>query len=288
MELTKASEKFKDHLNQKASSKNTVIAYSIDIDQLTGFLSTNGLLKLVEVEIKHLEDFIASLEKGNYTIKTISRKINSIKTFFKFLNDKGHLANNPSSQLKHRKFENKPPRILTKLEYRSLRDASKEDTRTLSMIELLLQTGIRISELSEIKTSDLHLEEDRPYLFVPEQNSIPARKIPLNKPAILAINSYLAEKPSVETPFLFSTKSGNQILIRNIRSSIDKYFKIIGLDDAKVNDLRHTFIYFQLQNGMDLKYLSEISGHKRVSTTEKYLNYLKDPKINTKEEVFGL
>lgn len=288
MELVKATEKFKEHLSQKASSKNTVIAYSIDIDQLTSFLSSLGLLKLIEVEIKHLEDFISSLEKGTYTIKTISRKINSIKTFFRFLNDKGHISNNPSSQLKHRKFENKPPRILTKLEYRSLRDASKEDTRTLSMIELLLQTGIRISELSEIKSSDLHLDGPKPYLFVPEQNSIPARKIPLNKPAISAINSYLEEKPSKETPFLFSTKSGNQILIRNIRSSIDKYFKIIGLDDAKVNDLRHTFIFYQLQNGMDLKYLSEIAGHKRVSTTEKYLNYLKEPKSSSKEEVFQL
>jgi len=288
MELIKASAKFKEHLGQKAGSKNTVIAYSIDIEQLIGFLSSLGILKMIEVEIKHLEEFINSLEKGNYTIKTISRKINSIKTFFKFLNDQGHLANNPSSQLKHKKFENKPPRILSIVEYRSLRDASKEDTRTLSMIEILLQTGIRISELSEIKLKDLHLEESRPYLFVPEQNSIPARKIPLNKPAISAIKTYLAEKPNVETEFLFSTKSGNQILIRNIRSSIDKYLKLIGLEDVKVNDLRHTFIYFQLQNGIDLKYLSEVAGHKRISTTEKYLSFLQNQKVNSREEIFQL
>jgi site-specific recombinase XerD len=288
MELHKAREKFKSHLSEKAGSKNTAIAYNIDVDQLIKFLSSIDILKIATVEIAHLEKFINSLTQTNYTTKTISRKINSIKTFFRFLNDQGYVSENPSKALQHQKFDSKAPRILTKLEYRSLRDASKEDSRTLSMIEILLQTGIRISELSEIKIKDLSIDSSKPALHIPRQNSIPARDIPLNKTAVNAVKSYLDERPKVESEYLFITKSGNPILVRNIRSSIDKFLKVIGLEDVKVNDLRHTFIAFHLQNGVDLLYLSKIAGHKRVSTTEKYLNYIEKPKDLDKSDLSSL
>ena len=285
MEIRKAQEKFVSHLNKIGRPKNTSLAYSIDIEQMVDFFESSDIYNLMQVEATLVEDFIKSLSNSNYTVKTISRKINSIKTFFKFLNLEGYLKSNPSEGLKHQKIELKAPRILSKLEYRSLRDASRKDVRTFAMVEILIQTGIRISELAEIKTGELNLDGNNPKLSIPFRNSIPAREVPLNKAAVEAINNYLQERPKIKSDYLFITKSGNTILIRNIRSTIDKYFKEAGVENAKVNDLRHTFVSFHIQNGMNLLTLSKISGHKRLSTTEKYLNYIEAPKISDKEDL---
>jgi len=285
MEIRKAQEKFVSHLNKIGRPKNTSLAYSIDIEQMVDFFESSDIYNLMQVEAALVEDFIKSLSNSNYTVKTISRKINSIKTFFKFLNLEGYLKTNPSEGLKHQKIELKAPRILSKLEYRSLRDASRKDVRTFAMVEILIQTGIRISELAEIKTGELNLDGNNPKLSIPFRNSIPAREVPLNKAAVEAINNYLQERPKIKSDYLFITKSGNTILIRNIRSTIDKYFKEAGVENAKVNDLRHTFVSFHIQNGMNLLTLSKISGHKRLSTTEKYLNYIEAPKISDKEDL---
>ncbi len=285
MEIRKAQEKFVSHLNKIGRPKNTSLAYSIDIEQMVDFFESSDIYNLMQVEAALVADFIKSLSNSNYTVKTISRKINSIKTFFKFLNLEGYLKTNPSEGLKHQKIELKAPRILSKLEYRSLRDASRKDVRTFAMVEILIQTGIRISELAEIKTGELNLDGNNPKLSIPFRNSIPAREVPLNKAAVEAINNYLQERPKIKSDYLFITKSGNTILIRNIRSTIDKYFKEAGVENAKVNDLRHTFVSFHIQNGMNLLTLSKISGHKRLSTTEKYLNYIEAPKISDKEDL---
>lgn len=285
MEIRKAQEKFISHLNKIGRPKNTSLAYSIDIEQMVDFFESLDIYNLIQVEITLVENFVKSLSSNSYAIKTVSRKINSIKTFFKFLVLEGHLKTNPSTSLKHQKIEFKAPRILSKLEYRSLRDASRKDSRTFAMVEILIQTGVRISELAEIKTSEFNLEGNNPKLLIPFRNSIPAREIPLNKAAIEAISNYLKDRPKVKSDYLFITKSGNTILIRNIRSTIDKYFKEAGVENAKVNDLRHTFVSFHIQNGMNLFKLSKISGHKRLSTTEKYLSYIEAPKISDKEDL---
>lgn len=285
MEIRKAQEKFISHLNKIGRPKNTSLAYSIDIEQMVDFFESLDIYNLIQVEITLVENFVKSLSSNSYAIKTVSRKINSIKTFFKFLVLEGYLKTNPSTSLKHQKIEFKAPRILSKLEYRSLRDASRKDSRTFAMVEILIQTGVRISELAEIKTSEFNLEGNNPKLLIPFRNSIPAREIPLNKAAIEAINNYLKDRPKVKSDYLFITKSGNTILIRNIRSTIDKYFKEAGVENAKVNDLRHTFVSFHIQNGMNLLTLSKISGHKRLSTTEKYLSYIEAPKISDKEDL---
>ena len=73
---------------------------------------------------------------------------------------------------------------------------------------------------------------------------------------------------------VFTTKTGNALLIRNIRATIDRYFKNAGVEKAKVNDLRHTFVAHHLSQGVNILKLSKIAGHKRISTTERYLAYI--------------
>jgi site-specific recombinase XerD len=285
MEFKNGHENFIKHLKEIGRPQTTVVAYSKDIEQLISHLESRNVENLLTVEFDHLNEFIESLKSNNYTLKSISRKINSIKTFFKYLNNEGFIKINPSKDLKHPKVESKAPRILSRLEYGALRDACREDVRTLAMVEILLQTGLRISELSELKVEEVEVDSTTPKLALPKKNAVSAREIPLNKAAVTAIKKYLDERPKVDSSYLFITKSGNPILIRNIRSTIDRYFDLAGIKDAKVNDLRHTFVAFHLQNGTNIQTLSKISGHKRLSTTEKYLEFIENPKAQESSEL---
>jgi len=287
IKLDIAHKNFIKHLEDKGKSSSTLTAYGKDIDQLTKFLSNKGVNLVTEIAIEHLEDFMAKLAKENYTPKSISRKTNSTKTYFRYLVESSHISINIADQLKHPKVDLKAPRILTRMEYGALRDAAKDDTRTFAMVEVLLQTGITISEVAEIKIVDLTINKELGNLFIPKKNGKESRNIPLNKAVVEAINKYLAEKTDKPTEHLFTTKTGKPLLIRNIRSTIDRFFKLAGVESAKVNDLRHTFVAFHLAQGTSLSLVSKVAGHKRVSTTERYLQYIKKTTEEEKTE-FGI
>jgi site-specific recombinase XerD len=288
MELDKAHEKFIQSLKSLARSDSTVVAYQKDLEQLIEHLYKQGITALEDVETTHLQDFMGKLASNDYTPKSISRKTNATKTFFKFLHQEGHIEENVSDKLKHPKIESKAPRILSRLEYGALRDAAKNDTRTYAIIEVLLQTGIRIDELSKVKLEDFIIKDDKTgTLVIPEKPGHPRREIPLNHAAISAVKNYLEnERPTnLKAQHLFITKTGNPLLVRNIRSAITKYFSQAGIEDAKINDLRHTFVAFHLTQGVSISYLSKLAGHKRVSTTEKYLEYVERDVIVEKLEL---
>lgn len=270
--LRDAHQQFIGHLKGKSRSSATILAYGKDIDQLVEYLSSLSKNEPQEVALEDLKSFMEKLSKGDYTAKSISRKTNSTKTFFKFLKSSGFLTDDPASSLEHPKFENKPPRILSKLEYRALRDAARGDIRIYAIIELLLQTGIRIGELAKLRVEDVDLVNQT--LHVPPFEDTVERTIPLNKPAAEAVRAYLEVRPKSPSHALFITKTGRPLLIRNIRTAIDRYFRIAGIKGAKVNDLRHTWVASQLQSGVSLLTVSKLAGHKRLSTTERYLQFV--------------
>ena len=133
------------------------------------------------------------------------------------------------------------------------------------MIEILLQTGVRIGELANIKLSDI----------VDDGIKIEVRIIPLNKAVKKAISDYQKTRYNTNSDYLFITKTGRPLLVRNIRSIITRCFREVGIENAKVQDLRNTFIAYQLMNGASISYISKIVGHKRLSSTEKYLDLVK-------------
>ena len=275
--FAKKAQSFVEDLQTKGRSESTVIAYSKDIEQLLNFFSKEGVDTLENVKTEDLEKYKQNLQDNNYTPKSISRKINSTRTFFRYLLENSQIADNPSEKLAHPKFETKPPRVLTEMEYRALRDVSRVDVRLYSIVEILLQTGIRIGELAGLTLDDLRQSKDGKidFLYVKAAGSHPARKVPLNKSAKKAVDEYLQVRPETEDDTLFVTKNGRPLLVRNIRTAIDKAFEKAGIKNAKVNDLRNTFIAHHLSNGVSLVTVSKLVGHKRLSTTEKYLNLVK-------------
>ncbi|MDZ7587126.1 MAG: tyrosine-type recombinase/integrase [Patescibacteria group bacterium] len=282
LNLGSTREQFINDLKKKGRSNSTILAYNKDVSQLIEFVTKDKVSFPQDITAEHIEAFKASLTTNNYTAKSISRKLNSIKTFCRFLISHDLIKDNPTTNITHPKYEIKPPRILSKMEYRSLRDVCREDIRLYAIIEILLQTGIRIGELANLSLNDI----DTNKLDIKPFESHTQRDVPLNKPAQTALASYLTIRPKSRSNQVFITKTGKPFLIRNIRTAIDRYFKIADIKNAKVNDLRHTFIAHQLQSGTPLTLISKLVGHKRLSTTEKYLDIVTpNPGPETLEEL---
>ena len=273
LSLLKAIDLFIKNLTAQGRSSNTIIAYRGDLTQLTAYLKEAGVASVDKVVAENIEDFKKHLEKENYTAKTISRKLNSLKSFFKFLEKEGVIEADPTKNVSHPRLKPSLPKIFKPLEYRALRDACRHDFRATAIVELMLQAGLRIGEVSNLRLADIRQQE----IIVQPYESHPARKVPLNQAAKNALDEYLKVRKEVKIDHVFITKTGRPLLIRNIRSTLRRYFKHSGLEEAKVNDLRNTFIAYQLESGVPLEVIARIVGHKRISTTEKYLQLVEKP-----------
>ncbi len=278
-------EKFITFLNQQGKSNFTIVAYKKDLEQFVGFLSSKDINDVRDVKKAEIDGFINKLLTDNYSKKSASRKLNSIRTFFRFLKNEGLIEQNPSLDVSHPKYIQVPPRIFSKLEYRAIRDVAKDDQRTYAMVEILLQTGVRIGELTNIRLGDLKDQE----LYVRAYGKNPARNVPLNKAVKKSVQEYLKTRNSTKDPidedYLFITRTGKPLLIRNIRQIITRCFREVGIENATVNDFRNTFIAHQLLNGYSIDYIAKLVGHRRLSSTERFLNLIKEEEGEKKEKL---
>lgn len=272
--LRDAHQKFQDFLKSKNKASATILAYGKDIDQLISFLEEMKKQHIHEVGNQDIEAFLAYLQEKGYTPKSLSRKLNSTRTFYRFLKVNEIVTDDPSLLVKHPKYELNPPRILTPLEYRALRDTASSDPRIYAIIEVLLQTGIRIGELANLRVEDV---ADNSLRIRPHEGH-PNREVPLNKRVKDAVKRYLETRVKTEDDHLFVTKTGKPFLVRNIRDAVERHFRKAGIENAKINDLRHTFVAHHLKQGVSIVFLSKVLGHKRLSSTERYLQYVKDSK----------
>ncbi len=270
--LKNAHEQFKSYLQGNKRSAATIVAYGKDIEQLVTFLGELEKHNVHEVSKEDIEAFLAKMNSNGYTPKSVSRKINSTRTFYRFLKINEYVTDDPSLLVAHPQYQLGAPRILTPTEYRALRDAARNDPRMFGIIELLLQTGIRIGELAALTLEDITPEG----LKIRPIEKHEERLVPLNKSAKEALDRYLKIRPAVKENKIFVTKSGRSFLIRNIRTAIERYFRLAEIKNAKVNDLRHTFIAHHIKHGVSLILLSKIAGHKRLSTTQRYLEFVKE------------
>lgn len=272
IKLQDASSKFINYLKENKHSASTIVAYGKDIEQLVGFLKELQKQHANEVTKEDIETFLAKMSKNGYMPKSVSRKLNSARTFYKFLKVNEYVESDPSLLVAHPAYQLAPPRILTPTEYRALRDAARNDPRMFAIIELLLQTGIRIGELAALRLTDIRKDS----LYIKPVEKHQERTVPLNKRVHEALNRYLTVRPKNNQEHLFITKSGKPFLIRNIRTAVERYFKLAEIKNAKLNDLRHTFVAHHLKHGVSLVIISKVLGHKTLSTTERYLEYVKD------------
>lgn len=259
--------KFIESLKTKGRSPATILAYRSDLAQLVDFLIGKEKVLPDQVRPDDLDSFRDTLLADKYTPKSVSRKLNAVKTFFRWMIAENVLSNDPSASVAHPKIENALPKFLNQMEYRALRDVVRNDVRVAAIVELILQTGLRISEVAGLK-----LENSKSgSLKIEAYATQPERNVPLNKPGQDVLNLYLGIRPKAESPYVFISKNGKPLAVRNIRASIARYMQRADLPNYSVNDLRTTFMVENLKAGVDIVLLSQVSGHKRLSTTERYL-----------------
>lgn len=258
---------FTRSLEKKSRSPSTILAYRADLEQLINYLAQKNKVLVDQVDPRDLEDFRDSLLTQKYTPKSTSRKLNAIKTFFRWLKETSQIEDDPSQDVSHPKIENTLPKFLSQLEYRALRDVIRTDIRMAAIVELIIQTGMRISEVAALKLENIKDNQ----ITIEEYATQPTRTIPLNQSAKLALDNHLGKRPETESTYIFVSKNGKPLAVRNIRAAIDRYMQKAGAPDYSVNDLRTTFIVENLKRGVDLVTISKVAGHKRLSTTERYL-----------------
>ncbi len=276
--------KFTKSLEEKDRSPSTVLAYRADLEQLISFLRSKNKALVDDVRQTDIESFRDSLLADKYTPKSVSRKLNAVKTFFRWLIFEKLTTSDVSADVAHPKIEPSVPKFLSPIEYRALRDVVRGDTRIAAIVEIILQAGVRISEVANLKTDNIKDEKAKIEAYATQ----PERNIPLNKSAREALNAYLEMRPKADSPYVFVSKNGNPLAVRNIRAAIDRYMQKAEIPGYSVNDLRTTFLVENLKAGVDLVLLSQVVGHKRLSTTERYLELaeVKEPgKKQTLEEL---
>jgi len=273
---------FISYLQEKDRSPSTILAYRSDLEQLIDFLANQRNKSLPEqVMAADLEGFRDILLSQKYTAKSTSRKLNAVKTFFRYLKDEGHVMEDHSKEVGHPKIEPSIPKFLSPIEYRALRDVVRQDIRIAAIVELILQTGVRISEVASLKIDNVKKDN----VIVEAYATQPERKIELNGAAREAVEEYLRVRPESDSPHLFVSKNGKPLAVRNIRAAIDRYMAKAEVPNYSVNDLRTTFIVENLRRGVDLVTISTAVGHKRLSTTERYLELAKSKEPGKKQKL---
>jgi len=259
--------KFIKALEEKGRSPSTILAYRADLEQLIDFLQGKNKVLTGDARPADIEAFRDSLLAQKYTPKSVSRKLNAVKTFYRWLVSEKLVATDASVDVAHPKIEPSVPKFLSPIEYRALRDVVRGDDRIAAIVEIILQVGLRISEVAGLKLANVSKGKAKIEAYATQ----PERTIPFNKPAKVALDRYLKVRPTTDSPYVFVSKNGNPLAVRNIRAAIDRYMQRAEVPGYSVNDLRTTFVVENLKAGVDLILLSQVVGHKRLSTTERYL-----------------
>ena len=264
--------------NVKKKSENTVLSYNRDLTKFIKYLRTNKITSLDKVEEKDLEKYIKELNDNGFKSATVSRNIASLKAFFHYLNNEGVLSNDPTKSLKSPKIEKKIPEILTTDEVFALLEQpsgdSPKEIRDKAMLELLYATGIRVSELINLETSDVNLKTSS----ILCRDGSKSRTIPYGKKAKDALTRYLegareAIVDNKESTILFANCSGQKMSRQGFWKLIKHYAKKAGIEsDITPHTVRHSFAAHLVENGADLRSVQEMLGHSDISTTQIYAN----------------
>ncbi len=277
---------------EKGLSQNTITAYLRDLEQYRLYLEKNyEITKIQKIERKHIEGFLKSLNKKDLSTKSLSRKLTAIKGFHQFLLIENEIDNNIAYDIESPKVEKTLPQVLSVSEVVKIIEAVKGtdplSIRNQALLELIYGSGLRVSELLDLKTADIHLLEG--YVRVLGKGN-KEREVPLGELSIQALRLYLTKSRNQLTissiDYLFLNQDGQRLSRQGFFKILRKIAKSAGIDrDVSPHTLRHSFATHLLEAGVDLRTLQELLGHEDIQTTQIYTHisqkHLKDVYFNT-------
>jgi integrase/recombinase XerD len=273
---------------EKSLSKNTVDGYCRDIKKLNNFFNGNDdKKKIEEVNYQDFQNYLSYLNDLKINARSQSRVISSMRSFFKFLILEKIIKENPTELLENPKTGKKLPEFLTieeiELLVNQIDRSKKEGERNLAIIEVLYGCGLRVTELIELKISEIYWEEGF-IRIIGKGNK--ERLVPLGKIASKHLKIYLNEirvHQKVKDLFVdhvFINKNGSKISRVMIFKIVKKLTEKAGIQkNISPHSLRHSFATHLVEGGADLRSVQEMLGHQSITTTEVYThldkNYLK-------------
>ena len=277
--MDKELEEFIAYLKEvKKTSRNTELSYKRDISKLERFLELQGIEDLSKVNVTTLQSYVLYMEKNGFATATVSRNIASIKAFFHFLFRKGYVSEDIAEELKAPHIEKKMPEVLTTDEVNRLleqpRGNTPKDIRDRAMLELLYATGIRVSELINLKVSDVNFQVG----YIICRDAKKERVVPFGAPAKRALTDYVRNARGLmlsdqSSDVLFTNCSGQPMSRQGFWKLVKYYARKAGITaDITPHTLRHSFAAHLVENGADLRSVQEMLGHSDISTTQIYAN----------------
>ena len=284
-------EDFKSYIIvEKNFSQHTAKAYCSDI---LSFLIWLDEQSCEDINFSKIREFLHFIQKFNYKKTTISRKIASLRTFYKFLHREKKVDNNPAMSLTNPKKPKSLPKFLTPDEVEKILNHTKIETpagyRNRTILELLWATGMRISELAGLNFGDLNLSEneirvfgkgskERIILVTDRAKNYLERYIETARSLIP--KGYTIEEPNENSP-VFINNTGYRLQARTIRNVINEIVEKINLPKhVTPHVFRHSFATHLIENGADLRVVQELLGHVSISNTQIYTHvstqHLKD------------
>lgn len=260
---------------EKNYSNYTLINYKDDLSFYLDFLNKENI-DVLDSDYKVIRNYLSYMYNKKYTSKTISRHISSLRSFYKYMIKENYIVKNPMTLISNPKQESKLPHFLYYNELETILNIPDKSTplgqRDSVILELLYSTGIRVSELVNIKLKDINLS---------------TRKIRIlgkgNKERIVLYGEYLKNLLDIylndgreklvknNQEYLVLNKNGSGLTTRGVRVIIDNILKKGEIDfHISPHVLRHTFATHMLDSGADLKSVQELLGHENLSTTQIY------------------
>jgi tyrosine recombinase XerC len=294
-------EKFKTYLvAEKSASEHTVESYLNDLHQFSLFLketghacNAKGAVDIQQIDRLAVRSYMVHLHSQGLTGTTMSRKLSSLSSFFKFLCREGYLQNNVVKSIPAPKKANYLPSFLSVDDI--FRLLALPDTKTFigvrdcAMLEMFYSTGMRISELVTLQTDFIDLEGRRVRVLGKGKKE---RWLPMGEKAISALNTYLSgrsiliqkKKPDPFPSSVFLNTQGNGLTARGVRKIVGKYLDQLTSGRHSPHSIRHSFATHLLEGGADLRTIQEMLGHSSLSTTQKYTHLTVDRLMETYDQ----
>jgi site-specific recombinase XerD len=267
---------FTHDLLARNMSSNTIQAYATDVRQFLTYTQETTVVAETPATITRLEVtcYLSHLAEQNRTGTTRARKLAAIREFFAVLVRNGHLSSSPAEGIALPKKERRSRVYLRVDEYMRMLSVAGGNLRHYAILQLFLQTGIRVSELVNLTLADVDLSEKR--LRIVQGKGKKDRQIPLEKKAVGALKSYLVYRPQSPDPRLFLNYEGTGISDRGVQKLIAKYRHRAGIEKkVSCHSLRHTFGTYKAEHGVSPFQLQEWLGHTNLSTTQLYVHMSK-------------
>ena len=261
---------------EKGYSANTLDAYMRDVDKLFRYLAVEQV-DVLDVKLEDLEHFAAFISDLGIGPRSLARILSGVRQFYRFLVIDGYLEVDPTELLESPKQPDHLPEVLSTAEVDLLEqaiDLSKwEGHRNRAIIEVLFSCGLRVSELTNLKLSNLYIEEQ--YIRVMGKGS-KERLVPISPRALDELNYWFADrnvmkiKPG-EEDYVFLNRRGQHLTRTMILIMIKRYAIEAGIKKTiSPHTLRHSFATSLLEGGADLRAIQAMLGHESIGTTEIY------------------